>query len=207
MGMFDEINKKFGNWIQVLDSMNDNVTIENFDYGVGVDGAITISHCAKCVAVNNCWFKDEKGKKPEYYIKLGIDIVDDILSLAIPGHYHYRCHCYENSILAPNVDDIKLIIPDGKVQWLFKDKQEWIKPFGYENNNQFLIVIYKLIKQAYCDGDYIIKKHDKYGVKIDLYINLPGVGNKKGKFYGVKSAFMIFPNGKLKCNTILGGRQ
>ena len=142
MGMFDEVNKKFGKWIQVLDSDNTSVTIEDFDY-----------------------------------------------------------------IMTPNVEDVKLIIPEGKEEWLFKDKQDWIRSLGYDNNDDFLKVIYKLIKQAYCDGDYKVKNHDKHGVKIDLYLTLPGAGSKLGRSYPVKSAFKIFPNGKLKCNTILGGRQ
>lgn len=93
MGLFDEVNKKFGKWIQVLDYKNESITVENFDYGMGVHGLFTEKHC------------------------------------------------------------------------------------------------------------------DNHGVKIDLYLTLPGAGIKIGKSYPVKSAFMIFPNGKLKCNTILGGRQ
>ena len=142
MGLFDDINKKFGKWIQVLDSDNTSVTIEDFDYAQGVHGEITAKHCDKCVSVNKCWFKD---------------------------------------------------------------KQDWIRSLGYDNNNEFLMVMYKLIKQAYCDGDYKIKNHDKHGVKIDLYLTLPGAGIKSGKTYPVKSGFMIFPNGKLKCNTFVGG--
>ena len=32
MGLFDEVNKKFGKCIQVFDSDNTSVTIEDFDY-------------------------------------------------------------------------------------------------------------------------------------------------------------------------------
>jgi hypothetical protein len=207
MGLFDEVNKKFGKWIQVLDSDNTSVTIEDFDYAQGVHGEITAKHCDKCVSVNKCWFKDEKDKKPEPYPILGIEVLDDFANAVTPGLYHFKCHCYESGIMTPNVEDVKLIIPEGKEGWLFKDKQDWIRSLGYDNNDEFLKVIYKLIKQAYCDGDYKIKNHDKHGVKIDLYLTLPGAGSKLGRSYPVKSAFMIFPNGKLKCNTILGGRQ
>lgn len=207
MGLFDEVNKKFGKWIQVFDSDNTSVTIEDFDYELGVHGLVTLKHCDKCVSVNKCWFKDEKDKKPEPYPILGIKVLDDFANAVTPGLYHFKCHCIESGIMTPNVEDVKLIIPEGKEVWLFKDKQDWIRSLGYDNNDEFLKVIYKLIKQAYCDGDYKVKNHDKHGVKIDLYLTLPGAGIKSGKTYPVKSGFMIFPNGKLKCNTILGGRQ
>ena len=207
MGLFDEVDKKFGKWIQVLDSDNTSVTIEDFEYRLGVQGLITLKHCDKCVAVNKCWFKDEKDKKPEPYPILGIKVLDDFANAVTPGLYHFKCHCYESDIITPSVEDIQLVVPEGKVGWLFKDKQDWIRSLGYDNNDEFLMVMYKLIKQAYCDGGYKIKNHDKHGVKIDLYLTLPGSGIKSGKTYPVKSGFMIFPNGKLKCNTILGGRQ
>ena len=47
MGLFDEVNKKFGKWIQVLDYKNDSGTIEDFDYKLGVHGMVSIEHCDK----------------------------------------------------------------------------------------------------------------------------------------------------------------
>lgn len=205
MGMFDEINKKFGAWIQVIDCNNDSVTIEDFDYKSGVNGTITMSHCNKCVAVNKCWFKNEKDKKPEPYPILGIEVLDDFINAVTPGLYHYKCHCYESTIMNPCVNDIKLIIPAGKESWLFGDKENWIRSMGYEDNTQFLEVVCNCLKQAYCDGEYRIIGHDNYGVKANFFLKMPGQGIKRDKIYNIKSAFMIFPNGKLKCNTIVGG--
>ena len=51
----------------------------------------------------------------------------------------------------------------------------------------------------------IIHNHTNYGVKINLFLKIPGKGRKEGIEYRIKSAFMIFPNGKLKCNTFIGG--
>ena len=141
MGMFDEVNKKFGKWIQVLDSDNTSVTIEDFDYAQGVDGEITAKHCDKCVSVNKCCFKDEKDKKPEPYPILGIKVLDDFANAVTPGLYHFKCHCIESGIMTPNVEDVKLIIPEGKEGWLFKDKQDWIRTLGYDNNDEFLEVM------------------------------------------------------------------
>jgi hypothetical protein len=66
MSAFDniKIDTSFGDWIQVFDDES-SWTIEDFPYSSGVDGKITYPHCEKCVAVNHCYFKNEKGKKPE----------------------------------------------------------------------------------------------------------------------------------------------
>ncbi len=206
MSVFDFINTKLGKWIQARDIVN-GTTIEDFDYAKGVHGSITSDHCEKCVSANECWFKDEEGKNPELLSLTGIELLDSIINKVTPGLYHFFCHCHEFAILTPTVEDIKLIIPQGKIDWLKKDKSDWITSFGYEKINDFLDVLYDLIKKAYCAGNYEIINHDKHGVKINLFISIPGKGLKENKTYNIKSAFMIFPNGKLKCNTLLGGRQ
>lgn len=62
MNELKDINEKLGKWIQILDYDNNDVTIENFDFSLGVHGVVTVKHCAKCVATNKCWFINEKGK-------------------------------------------------------------------------------------------------------------------------------------------------
>lgn len=57
MNKFDSF---LGNWIQVVDNQN-NITIEDFSYATYVIREKTGNHCEKCVSVNMCWFKDEKG--------------------------------------------------------------------------------------------------------------------------------------------------
>lgn len=206
MDVFKEIKDKFGTWIQVLDKENSGVTIEDFDYSKGVHGAITTKHCVKCVSANKCWFKNENDKKPTPFEVFGIETIDNVINTITPGLYHFRCHCYELDIITPNENDIKLIIPDGKVGWLFLDKKDWVSSWGYDNEEEFLDLLYKLIKKAYCVGSYKIIGHDNYGVKINLYITIPGVGKKRQHSYKIKSGFSIFPNGKLKCNTLVGGQ-
>ncbi len=51
-------------WIKVFDKLND-IVIDDFDYEHGIRGLITTKHCVKCIATNQCWFVDEKNKKPE----------------------------------------------------------------------------------------------------------------------------------------------
>ena len=55
------INKYIGNWIQVDDNKS-NITIENYGYDTGIIEGTAGNHCVKCVAVNKCYFKDEKDK-------------------------------------------------------------------------------------------------------------------------------------------------
>lgn len=40
MEIFDNITSRFGNWIKVEDGDNPNVTIEDFDYSIGINGSI-----------------------------------------------------------------------------------------------------------------------------------------------------------------------
>ena len=59
MSIFDNI---LGNWIQVVDNKN-NITVENYGFDTGVIKGTTENHCVKCVAVNQCYFKNEEDKK------------------------------------------------------------------------------------------------------------------------------------------------
>lgn len=58
MGVFENL---IGNWIQVKDEYT-GLTIEKFGYETGVKEGTTGNHCVKCVAVNQCYFKNEKLK-------------------------------------------------------------------------------------------------------------------------------------------------
>lgn len=205
MSIFDSL---FNNWIQVSDDKN-TITIEDYSYETGVIEGTTKNHCVKCVSVNKCWFKNEKGKKPEPFDITGINIVDSILNGLTPGLYHPNCHCKERPILSPNENDVELIIDIGKIQWLYKDKSELIKSLGYKEYEHeiFLSVLKKCIIQSYITGQYKIRKHTKHGAAISLNLDVPGKNEKIGKTYKLVGGYMIFPNGKLKCNTLIGGWQ
>ena len=203
MGIFDGL---LGNWIQIIDDQNE-ITIENYGYDTGVIEGTTGNHCVKCVAVNKCWFKNEKEKKPERFNYTGIDIIDAMVKGLLPGLYHFRCHCKEVPIDMVSIDSIQLMVLEGKINWLIKDKADWIKSFGYREVNDFINTLLHKTKEAYFYGNYTIVNHTKYGCKINLQVDIPGVNEKTGKVYKVTTNFMIFPNGKLKCNTLLGGWQ
>lgn len=75
-------------WIQVVDNLND-VVIDDFNYENGICGPVTQKHCVKCIAVNQCWFANEKNKKPEPMENSLEQILNDSKNKI--GLYHYNC--------------------------------------------------------------------------------------------------------------------
>ncbi len=202
MGVFDGI---LGNWIQIKDDQCP-LTIANYSYKTGVIEGTTGNHCVPCVVVNNCWFKDEPNKRPTVENLIAPTKVSDIKSFDNAGLFHPHCHCKEIQLPDPDLNDIKLIETKDKMNWTFSSKADWINSLGYNCDKNFEDAIYLAIKKAYLYGNYKIQIINKYGVKIRLYLDLPGGNEKSYKTYQIISAFMIFPNGTLKCNTILGGK-
>lgn len=88
-------------------------------------------------------------------------------------------------------------------------KLEWFFSWGYHESDAeyFVNLIQSLVKVAYVKGNYEIEKHTKYGFAINVFISIPGKNEKHGRCYDVWSCYTVFPNGKLKLNTIVGGHQ
>ena len=191
-------------WIKIVDKFND-IVIDDFDYKHGIRGAVTTKHCIKCIAANQCWFVDEKNKKPEpmeYSIE---EILNDTKHKI--GLYHYNCHCKEINIPSPKESDIELIITEGKIDFFFKDKSDWVRSWGHEPNEEFLEYLKNLVVKNYCAGDYFIYGHNEHGVAINVIVEIEGKGEHFGKKYRVKTGWMVFTNGKLKNNTLIAGRR
>lgn len=205
MGVFDSL---IGNWIQIKDDCN-NLTIEDYGYNTGVIEGTTGSHCVKCVTVNQCFFKNENGKKPEKFNYKGANLLNSIKNGVFPGLYHYGCHCEEKLIDIKSVDDIQLVIPPGKIDYLFRKKGDWVNVMGYWQNDydEFVSILLQKTKEAYFYGEYYVEEWSKYGCKINLNVTIPGKNEKQGKMYKLQTNYMIFPNKKLKMNTPIGGWQ
>ena len=207
MSMFDEETEN--EWIKVVDEKS-TLTIEDFPYQTGVQKEEINGHCWKCITINKCWFKNEENKKPEEH-GYSFDFIQRILEtfgLDIElGIYHPNCHCKKREIINPTPDKIELIIPEGKVDWLFINKMHMLKTFGYveTEKKEILSIFSHLCKESYANGNYILSQHNHYGFKITLYISFPGKRKKHGKNYKLETSWMIFPDGKLKCNTLIGG--
>ena len=202
-----EIAKTFFNdWIQICDPKS-HWTIEDFPYKSGVDENLTNAHCWKCVTVNQCWFVDKANKRPEEFDYSEYSIAK--IPLSKRGLYHPNCHDQKIKIQTPKANQIEFVIPPGKIEWLFNNKSNWLKSMGYTHNYKKLILqnIYDASKTAYSQGNYTLKNHDRYGYKVTLNIDFPGGNNKKFQIYKLKSSYIIFPNGKIKNNTLIGGDQ
>lgn len=210
MSVFDDVKgmiiPDYSDWVMINDPKSD-WTIEDFPYETGVDENLTRPHCWKCVSVNHCWFKDIEGKRPQEFDYSKYSLLD--LPLAKRGLYHPNCHDQKIKITTPRPEQIKLIILPGKIRFFFIDKLNWYHSWGYTDNdkNLFINTILQLTKKSFSNGNYEIENHTKYGVKINLFFELPGINEKKNRFYKTWSNFMIFPNGKLKINTLIGGKN
>lgn len=210
MGILDSykdlINASFSKWIKVDDKQS-KWTIEDFPYNIGVDEDVTKPHCWKCVTVNKCWFKNEENKKPKKF-DYAIFSSSEVLKI-IRGLYHPKCHCKEFAINVPKEKDITLRIKDGKIKNFFNVKSEWFHSWGYKNfdKNDFIDMFKKLIIEAYRQGNYYEEKHTKAGFQINLTITIQGKNEKINNEYKLKSAFIIFPKGELRCITLIGGWQ
>lgn len=104
MGFLDayknEIDAHFSEWIKINDSSSGcGWTIEDFPYAVGVDESLTEPHCWKCVSVNQCWFKNEEGKKPKEFDYGNYSFSE--ISKSKRGLYHPNCHCKKFGVNVP----------------------------------------------------------------------------------------------------------
>ncbi len=204
--IYDSALTSFSDWIKVEDDKS-FWTIEDFPYETGVVENLTKPHCEKCTAINKCWFKNEEGKKPD-----ALDFFKEIKK-AKKGLYHKYCHCKEKAIKSPNTKDIKCLMLDGKIKYFFKDKLGWFYAWGYtdEEKEEFVQIIEQQSKESYIKGlyekAYIQPGYEKCGFKINIFITFPGKHEKANRVYNAKSCFMVFPNGTLKLNTLIGGKK
>lgn len=204
MGVLDEyknlITASFSKWIKVEDKQS-LWTIEDFSYGGGVDEDFTNPHCWECVTVNKCWFKNEENKKPQKF-NYKLFSYSELMKI-LRGLYHPYCHCEEFAINDPKIEDVTIILPVGKIDWVYRDKFGLISAWGYTVNDKEILTenIIKASKKAYQEGNYVIAQHTRMGVNISLFIEIQGIREKLGHSYKRVSSYMIFPNGKLKNNT------
>ena len=226
MGILDflkpDLTVFFSDWIKVNDKYS-AWTIEDFQYKAEKDKVLTTeekeaklgipkdgvdNHCWKCVTVNNCWFKNEENKKPEYF-----DYTDysyKQIAKINRGLYHPHCHCKEKAINVPKLKDISIIDFNNKIKDFFNRKIDWFYKWGYSNKDkeEFEKTFHSLIIENYRYGNYIKEKHTRFGYQINIFIQ---IRDKKETtnivYHNIKSAYIIYPNGKLRCVTLVGGEK
>ena len=202
----DEINAYFSEWVKVNDKLS-GWTIEDFPYKTGVMEDLTQPHCWKCVTVNNCWFKNEENKKPEKFNYSGYSFGE--ITKSKRGLYHPNCHCKEKAINVPKEKDIEIMMTTGKVNDFFDEKLNWFYSWGYlkSDKNEFIKNIMEKTIKAYRQGHYEKEKHTQYGFQININVEIDGARDKRGKTYSIKTCYMVFPNGKIRCVTLVGGKN
>lgn len=213
MKMFENIYNKllahFSEWIQVNDPKSywtlDNAPIIK---DVGVDAEVVKPHCAKCVVVNQCWFKNEKSKKPERfdYTTPSTEVLEKLKG--DDGLYHPHCHCEEKAIANPTEKTLKIVVENTKVDDFFRRKNGLAISWGYTEKDKsiFKDSFISSTQLKYLIGDYSIFKYDEFGFQITIIASIPGINEKQGKTYKFQTGFMIYPNGKIQNTTIYGGK-
>ena len=80
------------------------------------------------------------------------------------------------------MSDIELIIPEGKIGWLFNDKEGMVKDaMGHEPNDKFLEYFKQQVLKSYCEEKYYILGINEHGVAISIKVEIEGSGKKQEK--------------------------
>lgn len=211
MNVFENSREKamlqLSDWFQVVDEKS-QWTIESFAKSKYNEELIK-PHCLTCTLVNHCWFKDEENKKPDEfdYSKFPDYPIEK------RGLYHPNCHDKKIPIAAPNPNKITVFDLERRMDYLFEDKRDWLNSWGYieEDKKELFQLLERLSKEAYSQGNYknnppAEEYKKKYGFRIRLNLPLPGKREKLGRIYQITSSYIVYPNGKLKNNTPIGGR-
>ncbi len=87
------------------------------------------------------------------------------------------------------------------------EKIKFLSLWVTENNTQMIWL--NFIKNKHWKSIRNVLFHrvnkDQYGQRIDIEIELPGIGNAKGKTSYLKSGWMITKDGNIKLNTPFSG--
>lgn len=197
--------KYFSDWVKINDDKS-HWTIEYFHIREGVNETMSFPHCWKCVTVNHCWFIDQEGLRPQEFDYNKYQ-VNELLDKE--GLYHPNCHCDKQIISTPQVKDIEILLFEDKMDGVYEHKGQWVSEvLGYpvEDKEIFKNIFFNQVKKKYVRGEYKYKGHNKYGFKINIEWILSGGKNAAKKEFKIKSGFMIYPDGKLRIVTILGGK-
>ncbi len=96
--------------------------------------------------------------------------------------------------------------------YLFKDGATHGKDVVYRNlgygkeHSEALIKLYQeQAAKKYAAGQYTLGKKDQYGQRIDIEIELPGIGDAAGKTSYLRSGWMIREDGSITLNTPFTG--
>ncbi|QUH04235.1 hypothetical protein HUO13_28670 [Saccharopolyspora erythraea] len=86
-------------------------------------------------------------------------------------------------------------------------KDKVFRSLGYEKQHSEMLTreYEKQAMDKFARGEYTLGKADQYGQRIDIEIELQGVGDAAGKVSYLKSGWMKLPDGSIKLNTPFTG--
>lgn len=203
----EKVLSLFSEWIEI-DDIKNPWTIENFAK-VGFDEKLIKPHCLDCIIINKCWFKNEVSKKPEEFNYLNYPEIP----FDKRGLYHPNCHCKTKFIANPSPSQITIFDLERRMDYLFDKKAEWLSAMGYniQDKQEVFHLIESLSKESYCNGDYTnnppSEDKKKYGFRIRIRLQFPGKRDKANRIFPITSSYIVYPNGKLKNNTPIGGKS
>lgn len=97
-------------------------------------------------------------------------------------------------------------------QYIFKEgathgKDTVFRNLGYDaSHSESLAHLWsKRAADKYAKGDYTLGKLDEFGQRINISIDLPGIGEAAERISHLKSGWMILPDGSIKLNTPFSG--
>lgn len=149
--------------------------------------AKTISaHCPTCLNLNGCCFT-----------------VDKCPQMPL----HPKCHCYTINI--PSIQPKIVCAIEKFSKYVFRedsDKKELFELWGYSiiHSEELQHEFIQQAERSYSMGDYVLRRLDDYGQRIDIEIKLKRK-NKDG-YVTFKSGWMVYPNGKIFLTTPYGDR-
>ena len=77
--------------------------------------------------------------------------------------------------------------------------------YGKEHSAQLAQIWERQGAAKFARGDYTLGKADQYGQRINIEIEVPGIGDATGKTSYMRSGWMIQSDGSIKLNTPFSG--
>uniref|UniRef100_UPI000990D8D1 DUF6883 domain-containing protein n=1 Tax=Leptospira alexanderi TaxID=100053 RepID=UPI000990D8D1 len=105
-----------------------------------------------------------------------------------------------------------VVNPSKFSDYIFKEnavhgKNTVFESLGYskENTTGLVKIFEEQAAAKFKAGEYTLGKLDQYGQRINIEIQLPGIGNSVGKTSYIQSGWMLQPDGTITLNTPFSG--
>lgn len=183
LGLFRSKTEKYGGlWVKRFNMSKENLDTCN---GVAKPDPKTRT-CAICVALNDTVF--HLANKP-----------------CLSRHLYCKCeHLQEQELNATLDFDMRKI-----THYLFvhPSKAGLIESMGYtiEDAPEVYNAIAANALARYAEGDYVLRKLDKHGQRVNIEITMQGKRGKTGCIYEFYTGWIAYPHGKLKNVTPFAG--